>query len=125
MIDHVSVHVSDFEKSKAFYSGALAPLGYQLISEFAQWSVAGFGANGKPDFWINAQGADKANHVAFAAQNKAEVDAFYEAGITAGGSDNGKPGYRKEYTPGYYGAFVHDPDGHNIEVVFHDPNPTA
>jgi predicted lactoylglutathione lyase len=123
MIDHVSVHVSDFAKAKEFYSKALAPLGYSVITEFAEWSVAGLGADGKPDLWIKADGAKQDVHVAVAAKDKQQVDDFYSAGMAAGGTDNGKPGYRKDYSPGYYAAFLKDSDGHNVEVVFHDPNP--
>ena len=123
MIDHVSLHVSDFEKAKGFYSKALAPLGYTMMMEMAEWKVAGFG-EGKPDLWIHGKGSEDEDHVAFAAKDKASVDAFYKAGMDAGGTDNGAPGYRKDYSPGYYAAFVKDADGHNIEVVFHDPNPS-
>lgn len=112
------------EKAKDFYSKALAPIGYSKLAEFAEWKVAGFGEGGKPDFWISADGSEQENHVAFAAKDKAQVDGFYTAAMAAGGTDNGKPGYRKEYTPGYYAAFVKDMDGHNIEVVFHDPTPS-
>ena len=125
MIDHVSLRTSDFAKAKEFYSKALAPIGYSVIMEFAEYGVAGLGADGKPDLWINGKGTEDETHIAFAAKSKAEVDGFYKAAIDAGGTDNGKPGYRKEYTPGYYGAFVKDMDGHNIEVVYHDPNPSA
>ena len=125
MIGHVSLHVNDFQKSKEFYTKMLAPLGYVMVMEFAEWSVAGFGEPAKPDFWIKADGADKSGHVAFTASSKQQVDGFYEAGIAAGGKDNGKPDYRKEYSPGYYAAFVIDPDGHNIEVVYFDPNPPS
>lgn len=126
MIDHVSLHVSDFAKAKEFYSKALQPLGYSVLAEYAEWSVAGLGANQKPDLWITAaDGAKQATHLAIAAQSKEMVDAFYKAALEAGAKDNGAPGYRKEYHPGYYGAFVHDLDGHNLEAVYHDPNPTA
>lgn len=125
MIDHTSLHVKDIEKSKQFYAKALAPLGYEQLSEFPEWKVVGMGANGKSDIWFVGDGADKPGHIAFAAQGKDQVDAFHAAGVASGGSDNGAPGYRKDYSPGYYAAFVHDPDGHNIEVVFHDPNPTS
>ena len=74
----------------------LAPLGYVMVMEFAEWSVAGFGEPGKPDFLIKADGADKSNHVAFTAASKEQVDKFFEAGVSSGGKDNGKPGYRKE-----------------------------
>jgi len=120
MIDHIGFSVSDFERAKAFYKEALAPLGYGLIMEFGQ--AGGFGANGKPDFWISGGGApDKPVHVAFLAKDHATVDAFYKAAIAAGGRDNGPPGIRAHYHPNYYGAFVLDPDGHNIEAVCHTP----
>lgn len=124
MLNHVSINVSDYEKGKEFYSKALAPLGYALISDYAEWSVAGLG-NGHPDTWVGAKGpVTQTTHVAYTAKNKDEVNGFYDAAIAAGGKDNGKPGYRQDYAPGYYAAFVHDPDGNNIEVVFMDPNPT-
>ena len=123
MIDHAGVTVSDFGKGKDFFSKSLAPLGYTMLAEFGEWSVAGFGA-GKPDFWIHTEEVKQKGHIAFAADNKAAVDGFYKAGLEAGGKDNGAPGYRKNYNPGYYAAFVLDPDGNNIEVVFHDPSPT-
>ncbi len=123
MIDHVSLHVSDIERAKDFYSKALKPLGYEKTGEFPEWTVVGYGVSGKSDFWLTGDGALQKGHVSFAAENKGIVDKFYDAGIEAGGKDNGKPGYRKDYSPGYYAAFVHDPDGHNIEVVYHDPNP--
>ena len=125
MIDHASMHVTDFAQAKDFYSKALAPLGYSLIADMAEWKVAGFGADSKADFWINADGSEQTNHVAFAAKDKAAVDGFHAAALAAGGKDNGAPGYRKDYSPGYYAAFAHDMDGHNVEVVFHDPNPSA
>jgi catechol 2,3-dioxygenase-like lactoylglutathione lyase family enzyme len=120
MIDHTGVAVSNFAKSKAFYAAALAPLGYAVLMEFEQF--AGFGIAPKPDFWI---GEGKPNvppiHVAFRAESRGQVDAFYQAAITAGGRDNGAPGLREHYHPNYYGAFVLDPDGHNIEAVCHTP----
>src|SRR3954468_6972434 len=118
MIDHAGLHVSDIDKAKDFYSKALAPLGYTMMVEFPEYKVAGFGADGKADFWINGKDSDETNHVAFAAKDKSAVEGFYKAGLAAGGSDNGAPGYRKDYSPGYYAAFVKDLDGHNIEVVF-------
>jgi catechol 2,3-dioxygenase-like lactoylglutathione lyase family enzyme len=125
MIDHTGVHVSDFEESKAFYTQALAPLGYTLLSDYAEYKAAGFGEDKKSDFWISGgEGVEDENHVAFAARDKATVDAFHKAGLAAGGTDNGAPGYRKDYSPGYYAAFIKDLDGHNIEVVYHDPNPS-
>ncbi len=125
MIDHAGVHVSDYEKSKAYYTQALAPLGYTLIADYAEYKAAGFGESGKADFWISGDGAEQDNHVAFSAKDKATVNAYYKAAMAAAGTDNGAPGYRKDYSPGYYAAFVKDLDGHNIEVVFHDPNPSA
>ena len=125
MIDHTGVHASDLAKAKDFYSKALAPLGYTMIAEYPEYKVAGFGEAPKADFWIHADGSEQEGHVAFAAKDKAAVDGFHKAGVAAGGTDNGAPGYRKDYSPGYYAAFVKDLDGHNIEVVFHDPNPTA
>ena len=120
MIDHIMINVEDFEKSKAFYVAALATLGYELITEFQGW--AGIGAGGKPDFWI--QGVKQTTpkiHVAFGAGNRATVRAFYEAALKAGGKDNGPPGIRQIYHPNYYGAFVYDLDGHNIDAVCHNP----
>lgn len=126
MIDHIGFPVSDYERAKAFYRAALAPLDYVLLLEVRQSDndalAAGFGANGKPDFWIGGEGGlDKPLHVAILAKNRAAVDAFYHAAIAAGGRDNGAPGIRAHYHPDYYGAFVLDPDGHNIEAVCHAP----
>jgi catechol 2,3-dioxygenase-like lactoylglutathione lyase family enzyme len=128
MIDHVGFPVSDYERSKEFYSNALAPLGYALIMEYAGektesgYPAAGFGADGKPDFWIGGEGGLRGIlHVAIAAKNRAAVDAFYRAALAAGGRDNGGPGLRPQYHPSYYGAFVLDPDGYNIEAVCHAP----
>ena len=123
MIDHIGITVSDYEKSKAFYRAALAPLGYELLMEVAEaGSHAGFGEAGKPDFWIGPgkRTAPKL-HVAFRAKDRAAVRAFHEAALAAGAADNGPPGLREIYHPTYYGAFVLDPDGHNIEAVCHDP----
>lgn len=119
MIDHVTLHVSDYGKSKRFFERALAPLGYTVIMEFGG-AAAGLGAGGKPDFWIAAGGdAGRPVHVAFATSDRDAVDAFYQAAMTAGGRDNGAPGLRPQYHPNYYGAFVFDPDGNNIEAVCH------
>ena len=117
MIDHVTLHVSDYGKSKLFFERALAPLGYTVIMQFG--AVGGLGAGGKPDFWIAQGEASNPVHVAFASANRAAVDAFYQAAIAAGGRDNGAPGLRPQYHPNYYGAFVFDPDGNNIEAVCH------
>lgn len=126
MIDHIGFPVSDYERAKAFYRAALAPLDYVLVLEVGQSDndapAAGFGANGKPDFWIGGEGGlEKPLHVAILARNRAAVDAFYRAAIAVGGRDNGAPGIRAHYHPDYYGAFVLDPDGHNIEAVCHAP----
>ena len=119
MLDHITLAVSDYAKSKRFFQQALAPLKYTVMMEFGL--VGGFGADGKPDFWI-AQGAPSAAvHVAFSTSNRATVEAFYQAGVAAGGRDNGAPGLRLQYHPHYYGAFVFDPDGNNIEAVCHLP----
>ena len=126
MIDHTGISVSDFARSKAFYIAALAPIGSELILEFPAEvtlhnDAAGFGIPPKPDFWL-ASGTPNVPpvHIAFRVGSRAEVDAFYAAAIKAGGKDNGKPGVRPHYHPNYYGAFVLDPDGHNIEAVCHD-----
>jgi catechol 2,3-dioxygenase-like lactoylglutathione lyase family enzyme len=126
MIDHIGFPVSDYARSKAFYLKALAPLDYSLVMEVQQQAgddpAAGFGANGKPDFWIGGEGGlDKPLHVAILAKDRSTVDAFYKAAIAAGGRDNGVPGIRMHYHANYYGAFVLDPDGHNIEAVCRVP----
>src|SRR5262245_47417052 len=128
MIDHVGFPVSDYARSKAFYTKALAPLGYALIMEVTAQQTesgapaAGFGVGGKPDFWIGGEGGlQMAMHIAIATKDRAAVDAFHKAALAAGGKDNGAPGLRPHYHPNYYGAFVLDPDGHNVEAVCHAP----
>ena len=127
MIDHTGFTVSDFARSRAFYKDALAPLGYTVIMELpasvtGRGDVAGFGVPPKADFWIaGGRPSEPRIHIAFTAASRAVVDAFYEAAIAAGGRDNGKPGLRPHYHPDYYGAFVLDPDGYNIEAVCHAP----
>ena len=119
MIAHTSIPVSEYKKSKEFYTKILAPLGYTQNMEFGESS--GFNDGINTDFWIMKKEGDiTKTHVAFAAKNKKEVEAFYKTALEEGAEDNGAPGYRKEYWPGYYAAFVHDPDGHNIEAVFFD-----
>jgi hypothetical protein len=120
MIDHVYLRVQDFERAVAFYRAALAPIGYEVVMEFS--GAAGLGAGGKPDLWImQSDPPIHATHLAFASE-RALVDAFHAAAVAAGGSDNGAPGLRPEYHPHYYGAFVFDPEGNNLEVVSHgDP----
>lgn len=126
MIDHVGFSVSDYARARAFYEKALAPLGYVLVMETTAQETgkpaAGFGANGKPDFWIGGEGKlDKPLHIAILAKDRATVDAFYRAAVAAGARDNGSPGVRPHYHPNYYGAFGLDLDGHNIEAVCHTP----
>lgn len=126
MIDHTGFLVTNVAASTAFYQRALAPLGYTLLMQIPAVpgrnpAIAGFGVDGKPDFWL-AEGAPTDRiHIAFRAKGRAEVKAFYDAAVAAGGADNGPPGIREMYHPNYYGAFVHDPDGHNIEAVCHEP----
>lgn len=127
MIDHISFRVRDFDASLAFYKAALAPLGYSVLMSFP--GIAGLGRDGKPDLWIGAGAADywpagsvvgaSPLHIAISADDKAAVDAFYAAAIAAGATDHGAPGMRPQYHPGYYGAFVVDPNGHNLEAVCH------
>lgn len=120
MIDHVTANVSDFERAKGFYEQALAPLGYSVRMEFED--AAGFGTgDGIPDFWIGSSSERGATHVAFSANDRAAVDAFHEAALAAGGTDNGAPGLRPHYHETYYAAYVHDADGNNIEAVSHRP----
>ena len=126
MIDHVGLAVGDFAKSKAWYAAALAPLGYTVMMEFPAEQAGGQPAAGlgdtKPDFWLAGGGPTRPHtHIAFAVKSRALVDAFYKAALAAGGRDNGPPGVRAHYHPNYYGAFVLDPDGHNVEVVCHYP----
>jgi catechol 2,3-dioxygenase-like lactoylglutathione lyase family enzyme len=125
MIDHTGLQVSDPKRARSFYEAALAPLGYAVLMEIpTEYTggkvVLGMGVAPKPDFWL-AEGTpnEPRIHIAFRAKDKAEVDAFYAAAMAAGGRDNGPPGPRPQYHPGYYGAFVLDPDGHNVEAVFH------
>jgi catechol 2,3-dioxygenase-like lactoylglutathione lyase family enzyme len=119
MLDHIGILVANLDASVAFYTKALAPLGYSLIMKMEQF--AGFGVAGKPDFWIGIGKPTDKIHVAFRAKGRGDVRAFYDAAMAAGGSDNGPPGVREIYHPSYYGAFVRDPDGHNVEAVCHDP----
>lgn len=132
MLDHISLVVSDYDRAKAFYTTVLAPLGYSPQMEFGK--ATGFGRDGKPSFWIGAAGEGHPDywsgdhragaapiHVAFVAESRAAVDAFYRAAVGAGAKDHGAPGPRPHYHPGYYGAFVIDADGNNIEAVCHKP----
>ncbi len=123
MIDHTGLQVSDPQKSRKFYDAALAPLGYQMLKEIPKEYtggdvVLGYGLPGRPNFWV-AQGTPNQPrvHIAFRAESHRQVDDFYQAALKAGGKDNGAPGPRPHYDKDYYGAFVLDPDGHNIEAV--------
>ncbi|MDH5444434.1 MAG: VOC family protein [Gammaproteobacteria bacterium] len=119
MIDHIGINVSDYDKSVNFYQQALEPLGYTMLMEIQGWT--GFGAQA-PKFWLTkAEPVTTEIHIAFQSPDRASVDAFYRAAIEAGGADNGAPGIRDIYHPNYYGAFVIDPDGNNIEAVCHKP----
>lgn len=126
MIDHIGIRIADFDRAKAFYDAALKPLGASLLmrvpEEYTNGAkVGGYGLD-RPVYWLHETGSSgEAKHVAFAAQSREEVDAFYKAALAAGGRDNGAPGLRAEYHPDYYGAFVFDPDGNNIEAVCHKP----
>jgi catechol 2,3-dioxygenase-like lactoylglutathione lyase family enzyme len=121
MIDHAGFGVADYARSKAFYERALAPLGITLLME-PMGRAAGFGDHGKPYFWIeDGRAVVTEVHVAFAAADRATVDAFHAAALEAGGTDNGAPGVREIYHPNYYGAYVLDPDGNNVEAVCHAP----
>lgn len=133
MLDHISIRVANYDRSKKFYAEVLAPLGYTLAME--NDSGAGFRKGFIPSFWIKqgepvnlatrAEAHELAGcggvavHVAFASDDRNTVDAFYRAAMAAGAQDNGPPGLRPEYHPNYYGAFVLDPDGYNIEAVCH------
>jgi catechol 2,3-dioxygenase-like lactoylglutathione lyase family enzyme len=122
VLDHMGFAVRDYARSKAFYEQALAPLGLTLLME-PMGEAAGFGEHGKPSFWIEARGrpVEGRLHVAFVAESRDTVDAFYQAALKAGGTDNGAPGVRQIYHPNYYGGYVLDPDGNNVEAVCHEP----
>ncbi len=121
ILDHIGFNVSDLARSKDFYLQALAPLGIGVAIEGEGWAM--LGRPGKPQFWIGSMGPSPGPvHLAFAADTREQVRRFYKAAIAAGGKDNGPPGLREHYHPGYYGAFVIGPDGHNIEAVCHKPD---
>lgn len=122
MFDHLGISVSDLARSASFYAPALAALGYARLAGLpGRADVAGFGHADESDFWIR-QGVPTSPplHIAFRASSRAAVDAFHRAALAAGGTDNGAPGLRPQYHPHYYGAYVLDPDGHNVEAVCHD-----
>jgi catechol 2,3-dioxygenase-like lactoylglutathione lyase family enzyme len=123
MIAHVGLQVSDIERSKKFYAQALKPIGYQLLREYGviperSAASAGFGEPPRADLWIYQGKPNSAStHIAFLVSKRALVDDFYRAAVAAGGQSNGEPGLRPQYSTNYYGAFVLDPDGYNIEAV--------
>jgi catechol 2,3-dioxygenase-like lactoylglutathione lyase family enzyme len=117
---HVAVNVTDFEAAKAFYLGALEPLGYRVVYEEPGALAYLADANGL-DFGIGRRGPVGGAHVAFECDERSAVDSFYVAAIAAGGTDNGAPGLRPQYAAEYYAAYVLDPDGNNIEAVCHHP----
>jgi catechol 2,3-dioxygenase-like lactoylglutathione lyase family enzyme len=120
ILDHIGIAVSDSGRSKEFFSKALAPLGITLVQEVEGW--AGFGRDGKPELWFGqGETPQRPMHIAFTAADRAQVRAFHEAALLAGGKDNGAPGLRPIYHPNYYGAYVIGPDGHNVEAVCHAP----
>jgi catechol 2,3-dioxygenase-like lactoylglutathione lyase family enzyme len=129
MLDHIGLRAADYARARRFYEAALRPLGLDVVMEVTaeqsggDYEGAGFGRDGKPFFWLSAGsgGASGPLHVAFAAADRASVDAFYQAALAAGGRSNGGPGVRSHYHPDYYAAFVFDPDGNNIEAVCHRP----
>jgi len=127
MIDHLGIGASDIHLSRHFYDAALAPLGIGTVMEVTPeqsggYHGIGYGKNGKPAFWLGSGGASGTGiHIAFTASSRAQVDAFHAAALNAGGKDNGGPGLRPHYHPNYYGAFVFDPDGINVEAVCHAP----
>ena len=128
MLDHLGLTVSDYARSKAFYAHVLSPLGYALVMEVtpdmtgSDASHAGFGLPRRPQFWIQSGATPSGRmHVCFAANTRAQVDAFHVAALAAGGTDNGAPGLRPQYHEHYYGAFAIDPDGHNVEAACHTP----
>lgn len=121
MLDHVTLGVSDVGRSRTFYDKTLAVIGIDRL--YAEGDTfAGYGAGKKAFFWIGLKTVPITGvHVAFAVNSRDLVDRFHAAAIAAGGGDNGAPGLRPHYHPNYYGAFILDPDGHNIEAVCHAP----
>ena len=117
MIAHTTLAVSDYAKSKAFYTKVLSTLGYRQNMEYGE--SAGFNDGKNTDFWINAEDSVVPTHLAFQASSRSQVEAFHKIAVSAGAKDNGAPGYR-DYSPGYFAAFVIDPDGNNIEAVWYD-----
>ena len=120
MLDHVTIGVADLDRSKAFYDQALGAIGSERLYAEGE-HFAGYGCKGKAFFWIGQRGAVTGTHVAFTVEDRAAVSRFHAAALAVGGRDNGGPGLRPHYHASYYGAFVLDPDGHNIEAVCHAP----
>ncbi len=121
MIDHMTLKVRDVPTARNFYVGALKPLKFGIVMEFPE--AVGIGPKGHPVFWLGKGQGQTPTHIAFVAANRPAVDAFYQAALAAGGRDNGAPGLRPQYHRNYYGAFVFDPDGNNVEAVCHLPLP--
>jgi catechol 2,3-dioxygenase-like lactoylglutathione lyase family enzyme len=127
MLDHIGIPVHDLDTSREFYRRALAPLGIELLMEVSAQETGsptgaiGFGANQHPFFWIGGDVPGQGVHLAFRAESRSQVDAFYDAALAAGARDNGAPGLRTHYHPHYYSAFVIDPNGVNLEAVCHKP----
>lgn len=126
MIDHTGITVSDWDKAKRFYDAAMGGIGATMMMVVPKEHTGGRNVGGygrqKPDFWLSDGGEPgPGRHYAFTCETRAQVDAFYKAGMAAGGRDNGAPGIREHYHPNYYGAFVLDPDGNNVEAVCHRP----
>lgn len=122
VIDHLSTYATDYAATRQFYEVVLAELGYTVQADYPQYNSCAFGPEGRPVFWvIGVEEVASPRHVAFTAARRDEVDAFYGRGLTSGGSDNGEPGLRSQYHPHYYGAFLLDPDGNNVEAVCHWP----
>lgn len=124
MFDHIGLRTAHIDPLKAFYTRALQPLGIAVVTEYP--GGAGFGRDGQPAFWLGESDKSPSSvHLAFSANSRAAVDAFHQAALAAGATDNGAPGVRADYHPDYYGAFVIDPDGNNVEAVCHLPEPVT
>lgn len=122
MIDHMSTYATDYAATRGFYETVLAELGYGLQADYPQHQTCAFGPQGRPVFWvIGVDEAASPRHVAFSAERREQVSSFYEKGLASGGADNGEPGLRPQYHPHYYGGFLLDPDGNNVEAVCHWP----
>ena len=120
MIAHAGLVVGNYEKAKEFYSVILAPIGYKLYTDLPEYKVIGYADAVHSSFWLQEKENFSASHIAFAALSQAEVDEFYKVALAAGGTDNGAPGYRTNYSAGYYAAFIFDADKNNVEVVWFD-----